>query len=234
MIKRLLEKGVPQERISFFPNWVDIAHIKPTARPGSYRSQLGIADDAVVVLYSGTLGGQAGTDGRSRRGPAPGGPTRHRVRDLRRRRHQAAAAGGLRRTLGYPLPSSATLRKTWRIALHGKRASSSPEQGRGGSRAALEALGNVGERSTGDCDLSCGTELHAVVSTCGIVVEPEDTAALAEAICRLADDVQLRVEVWGNARERMPRRISSATPSCSASLGRSKAAKSAFQDDVIA
>ena len=59
MIKRLLEKGVAEERVSFFPNWVDIAHIKPNAR-STYRSQLGIAEDAVVVLYSGTLGGSRG------------------------------------------------------------------------------------------------------------------------------------------------------------------------------
>jgi colanic acid biosynthesis glycosyl transferase WcaI len=45
-----------------------------------------------------------------------------------------------------------------------------------------------------------GTELHAVVSTCGIVVEPEDTSALAEAICRLADDAALRTELGESAR----------------------------------
>jgi colanic acid biosynthesis glycosyl transferase WcaI len=45
-----------------------------------------------------------------------------------------------------------------------------------------------------------GTELHAVVSTCGIVVEPEDTLALADAICRLADDASLRTELGQCAR----------------------------------
>jgi len=45
-----------------------------------------------------------------------------------------------------------------------------------------------------------GTELHAVVSTCGIVVEPEDAPALAEAICRLADDAALRARLGQSAR----------------------------------
>src|SRR5258708_27970013 len=60
MVHRLLEKGVPAERVRFFPNWVDIRHIKPTAPSGTYRSQLGIATDAIVVLSSGTLGTKQG------------------------------------------------------------------------------------------------------------------------------------------------------------------------------
>jgi colanic acid biosynthesis glycosyl transferase WcaI len=45
-----------------------------------------------------------------------------------------------------------------------------------------------------------GTELEAVVSQCGIVVPPQDTAALAAAICRLADDVATRLELGRRAR----------------------------------
>jgi colanic acid biosynthesis glycosyl transferase WcaI len=45
-----------------------------------------------------------------------------------------------------------------------------------------------------------GTEIDAVVSTCGIVVAPEDSAALADAICRLADDSELRTHLGRCAR----------------------------------
>jgi colanic acid biosynthesis glycosyl transferase WcaI len=45
-----------------------------------------------------------------------------------------------------------------------------------------------------------GTELDAIVSTCGIVVAPEDSAGLAEAICRLADDWVLRIHLGQAAR----------------------------------
>jgi colanic acid biosynthesis glycosyl transferase WcaI len=44
------------------------------------------------------------------------------------------------------------------------------------------------------------TELSSVVSKCGIVVPPRDDAALAEAICRLADDVGLRRRLGDCAR----------------------------------
>jgi colanic acid biosynthesis glycosyl transferase WcaI len=47
---------------------------------------------------------------------------------------------------------------------------------------------------------SAGTELEAVVSQCGIVVPPEDSAELAAAICRLADDVAMRAELGRRAR----------------------------------
>jgi colanic acid biosynthesis glycosyl transferase WcaI len=38
------------------------------------------------------------------------------------------------------------------------------------------------------CDI--GTEIEAVVSKCGLVVPPEDSAALAGAICELADKLE--------------------------------------------
>jgi colanic acid biosynthesis glycosyl transferase WcaI len=45
-----------------------------------------------------------------------------------------------------------------------------------------------------------GTELNSVVSKCGVVVPPQDTAALADAICTLADDVDMRRELGARAR----------------------------------
>jgi hypothetical protein len=45
-----------------------------------------------------------------------------------------------------------------------------------------------------------GTELDAVVSTCGVVVPPEDSQALAEAIVSLADNATLRSELGRKAR----------------------------------
>jgi len=46
-----------------------------------------------------------------------------------------------------------------------------------------------------------GTELDTVVSQCGLVVPPQDEQALAEAVCRLADDVALRLDLGRRARE---------------------------------
>src|ERR1700722_18050409 len=60
MVEKLIQKGVPQEQIRYFPNWVDLSHVKPTLTSGTYRARLGIAPDAVVVMFSGTLGGKQG------------------------------------------------------------------------------------------------------------------------------------------------------------------------------
>lgn len=56
MLQRLSEKGVARGRIVSLPNWVDIHAIVPLTRPSKYRQILGIAPDAVVALFSGTLG----------------------------------------------------------------------------------------------------------------------------------------------------------------------------------
>jgi colanic acid biosynthesis glycosyl transferase WcaI len=45
-----------------------------------------------------------------------------------------------------------------------------------------------------------GTEIDSVVSTCGLVVAPEDSDALAAAIGRLADDAALRMQLGRSAR----------------------------------
>src|ERR1700730_5483501 len=46
MVELLLHKGVELKRTRYFPNWVDISTIKPSADRGNYRTQLGISDSA--------------------------------------------------------------------------------------------------------------------------------------------------------------------------------------------
>jgi colanic acid biosynthesis glycosyl transferase WcaI len=45
-----------------------------------------------------------------------------------------------------------------------------------------------------------GTEINSVVSQCGLVVPPEDVAALSAAICKLVDDERTRLELGRCAR----------------------------------
>jgi colanic acid biosynthesis glycosyl transferase WcaI len=60
MVSRLIAKGVPEERTRYFPNWVDISHVRPSSGGNRYRGELGASEDSVVVLYSGTLGAKQG------------------------------------------------------------------------------------------------------------------------------------------------------------------------------
>lgn len=52
----LAAKGVAPDRLALVRNWVDLAQIRPLGRPSRYRTELGIADDAFVVLYAGSIG----------------------------------------------------------------------------------------------------------------------------------------------------------------------------------
>jgi colanic acid biosynthesis glycosyl transferase WcaI len=199
MVKRLLEKGVAPERISFFPNWVDIAHIKPSARTGNYRSQLGIADDAVVVLYSGTLGGKQGLM------VVPAVARQLAARQdivfvicgdgVIKPQLQAACAGlGTRFLPLQPFDRLGELLCTANVHLL-------PQSKDAADLVLPSKLSGMlasGRPVIATCH--AGTELHAVVSICGIVVEPEDASALAEAICRLADDAALRTGLGQRAR----------------------------------
>lgn len=56
MARRVIEKGVVPDRVSVVRNWVDLDQIRPLAKPSTYRAQLGLSDDAFVVLYAGSLG----------------------------------------------------------------------------------------------------------------------------------------------------------------------------------
>jgi colanic acid biosynthesis glycosyl transferase WcaI len=62
MVERLASKGVHESKVSLFPNWVDTDSVKPLNGPNQFRSELGIKDDQVVLLYSGNLGMKQGLE----------------------------------------------------------------------------------------------------------------------------------------------------------------------------
>jgi colanic acid biosynthesis glycosyl transferase WcaI len=62
LIGRLRSKGVDPQRLVLFPNWVDTQVVRPLDNPSSYRRELGIADDTVVALYSGSMGAKQGLE----------------------------------------------------------------------------------------------------------------------------------------------------------------------------
>ena len=56
MLERAAEKGVDVRRLVMLRNWVDVDSIQPLAGPSIYRAELDIPQDALVVLFAGTLG----------------------------------------------------------------------------------------------------------------------------------------------------------------------------------
>ncbi|MGF1497612.1 MAG: WcaI family glycosyltransferase [Elainellaceae cyanobacterium] len=54
-VKNLVEKGVPIEKITCIPNWVDVNEIRPLPYANnSFRQELGLTDE-FVVMYSGNI-----------------------------------------------------------------------------------------------------------------------------------------------------------------------------------
>lgn len=54
-LEYLCRRGVPRERVSVVPNWVDSAAITPRDRLNGFRKTLGIGDK-LLVLYAGVMG----------------------------------------------------------------------------------------------------------------------------------------------------------------------------------
>ncbi len=63
MLERALTKGIPQEHVVLFPNWVDIDIIQPQpiAALNSFREELGL-QDKIILLYSGNMGAKQGLE----------------------------------------------------------------------------------------------------------------------------------------------------------------------------
>jgi colanic acid biosynthesis glycosyl transferase WcaI len=55
-------KGVSKDKIVFFPNWVDTDFVSPAADYQFFRRKWQIADDTLVVLYSGNMGKKQGLE----------------------------------------------------------------------------------------------------------------------------------------------------------------------------
>jgi len=200
MVERLLQKGVPHERIRYFANWVDVAHVKPTSGSSSYRKRLGIAPDAVVVLFSGTLGGKQGLMA------IPAVATLLAARDdivfvicgdgMMKPALETASAS-LPNVRFLPLQPSGRLGELLCTAdIH------LLPQTLGAADLVLPSKLSGMLASGRPVIATClvGTELESVVSQCGIVVPPQDSAALAAAVSRLADDAAMRLELGRRAR----------------------------------
>lgn len=62
MLQRAREKGVPEERLCFFPNWSETARFRRVARAPALLQRLGIAPEKRVLLYAGNIGQKQGLE----------------------------------------------------------------------------------------------------------------------------------------------------------------------------
>jgi colanic acid biosynthesis glycosyl transferase WcaI len=200
MMERLAAKGVAERRRVFFPNWVDTAGIFPTAEPGPLRRELEIPDDAIVALYSGSMGAKQGieqlVDAARLLVDRPGilivicgagaGLTKLQ-----------AMAQNLPNVRFLPLQPADQLNALLNVAdIH-----ILPQKP---SVADLvmpsKLLGMLASGRPVIATAQPGSEVAELVQRCGIVVPPENPVALAAAIASLSEDEPRRTRLGSQAR----------------------------------
>lgn len=209
MLLRALSKGVSTDRLVYFPNWVDLTGhgemdqtvVAPTNKGvSSFRSELGIAPDDIVALYSGNMGGKQGLEILAQAAAILSGASNlvfvfcgdgSGRDDLI---VQCADLTNVRFLEFQPLDRLGELLGMADIHLLPQRADAAdlvmPSKLTGMLASGRPIVATARE----------GTELSNVVNGCGFVVEPGHTRAFADAILELANNPELRASCGATGR----------------------------------
>ena len=238
MVERAIAKGVAAERVVMFRNWVEIKQVKGESSKGQgleqgqgtrfkvqgvgqgqtlgYRDELGIAQDAVVALYSGNMGGKQGLEILAEVAKLQAQGARDKGQGIEPITlsplpvvvfvfcgngaglddlvEQCAGLDNVHFLDLQPAERLSELLAMADIHLLPQRADAadlvmpSKLTGMLASGRPVVATANI------------GTELACVVQECGLVVPPEQAAAMADAIFRLALDADLRCRLGAAGR----------------------------------
>jgi colanic acid biosynthesis glycosyl transferase WcaI len=207
MCRKLVEKGVPAERVVEFRNWAEIDAIRPLAEASPYRAMWDIAAPH-VAFYSGNIANKQGieiiidaarllADRRDLAFVVCGnGPNRDRL---------VAAARGLDNILFHDLQPRERLSDLLGLAtVH-----LLPQIAGAADLVLPSKMANMlasGRPVVATADP--GTGLAREVEDCGLITAPGDAAGFAGAIRRLLDDEGLRARLGANARRRAEERWS--------------------------
>lgn len=203
-IRNLLSKGVPTEKLSLIPDWVDTNLVYPMERVNSFRRRHGIPADTCLVLYSGNMSFKQGLD------------------------NVISAAERLqdRPDVQFCLTGQGAARSALEEMVKHRRLTNvsflpfEPEETYPEMLAAADILLLSQRADVGDAVLPCkflnymaaGRPIVSAVSAesetavymrkadCGRLVPPEEPAALAEAISDLFGDQVLRALLGTNGR----------------------------------
>jgi colanic acid biosynthesis glycosyl transferase WcaI len=183
-----------------FPNWVDIDHVTPLKSVSCYRAELGIAADATVAMFSGTLGGKQGLIIL----PEAAKLLQHR-KDIVLVICGNGAFKPLLQSMADTLPNLKLLplQPFERLnELLGMADVHLLPQCQDAEDLVLPSKlsGMLASGRPVIATAHEGTEIAHVATQCGMVVAPGDSVALAAAIERLADHPELRLQLGLNAR----------------------------------
>ncbi len=201
MVDRLLAKGVSPQRAQLFPNWVDLSAVYPLPRPNEFRAELGLSETDVLVLYSGNMGEKQGLElvvEVARRLQAVPGLRFVLAGDGGARPRLMAQAQGLSNLQWLPLQPIERLNMMLNAAdIHvlPQRADAAdlvmPSKLTGMLASGRAVVGTAAAQ----------TQLGAVLSHCGVRVEPGDSEALADVLQELAGQLERREALGAAGRE---------------------------------
>ncbi|QPF87122.1 WcaI family glycosyltransferase [Bradyrhizobium genosp. L] len=203
MVGRLKSKGVAAEQTAEVRNWIDTVAITPGSKRTSYREALGLGEDDVVALYSGTMSAKQGLDlvieaaalleeshPRIHFILAGEGPHKARLVEMGAGRSRVHFLGLQSNERFNELMATAD------IHLIPQRAEAAdlvlPSK-----LGAIFASGRPVIAMAGQ-----GTGLAAEVEGAGLVIPPGDSRALASAICRLSEDPAICAQFAAEGRSR--------------------------------
>ena len=200
MLERLAQKGVVEDKLVLLPNWIHTQEIKPGSKMTSFRFDWGLEQDCVVALYSGSMGEKQGVEvlmeaaARLEKNASirfvicSEGPAFERVK---------TQYGHLSNVIWNGLVPQEKLNDLLNTAdIH-----LLPQ--RGGASDLVMPSKLTGMLAGGRPVVATavpGTQIADIVGNLGIVVLPEDPAALAAAIEQLANDQTLREQLGAAAR----------------------------------
>lgn len=202
MLARLRAKGVSEEALGFFPNWVDTDLIRPLKGSNGLRASLGVAADTPILLYSGNMGEKQGLEVIVEVARAFEASTEKVLfmlcGDGAARRRIEGAAAGLSNVRFIPLQPIERLNELLNLAdIH--LLPQRPDAEGLVMPSKLTAIMASGKPVVAGA--SSDSDVGRAAAAGGIVVPPGDAGAFSDAIGRLLGDATMRDRLGVAGRE---------------------------------
>jgi len=201
MLELLKQRSGKPELCLLFRNWVDLQAIRPALEPSSFRQILALDPRQKVALYSGNMGEKQGLE-----------IIVEAARILQVRKDLVfvlcgnGSAADRIRTLGSGLPNIRWLPvqpvEQLNSLLNLADIHLLPQRADAADLVMPSKLtGMLASGRPVVATATSGTQIHDVVSKCGLTVEPGHAADFAVAVLKLSDDKDLRDHLGKRARE---------------------------------